>query len=108
LDAAIFLREIAPARTFGFMKDKDVLRENGFARGASLENTVVLDEQGIVNGPLRFQDEFVRHKILDLIGDLALFGRPLLGHFSVKKGGHELHHSLVRHLKKDVDLTAPF
>lgn len=106
LDAAAFLTEIAPARTFGFLRDRDELSKNGLARGAALENTVVLDEKGIVNGPLRFQDEFVRHKILDLIGDLALFGCHLIGHFSVKKGGHELHHILVKHLRNHPDLTS--
>ncbi len=71
-----FLRKIAPARTFGFMRDVEKLRAAGLARGGSVENAVVLDDRGVVNGPLRFKDEFVRHKILDLVGDLALIGRP--------------------------------
>jgi UDP-3-O-[3-hydroxymyristoyl] N-acetylglucosamine deacetylase len=104
LDTAAFLSEIAPARTFGFLKDVEALRKSGLAHGASLENTLVLDEQGIINGPLRFQDEFVRHKVLDLVGDLALFSRPLYGHFSVGRGGHDLHHSLIRHLRAHPEL----
>ncbi|MBM3311025.1 MAG: UDP-3-O-[3-hydroxymyristoyl] N-acetylglucosamine deacetylase [Candidatus Aminicenantes bacterium] len=86
-----FAREIAPARTFGFLKDVDALRSQGLARGASYENTVVLDDKGVVNPPLRFPDEFVRHKLLDLAGDLALLGRPLVGRVTAYKAGHRLH-----------------
>lgn len=103
LDKGVFLSEIAPARTFGFMKDAEMLKRDGLAGGASLENTVVLDDEGVINGPLRFHDEFVRHKILDLIGDLALFGYPLRGHFLVKRGGHVLHHKTVKYLKSHPD-----
>lgn len=93
-----FLEEIAPARTFGFLKDVPELRRKGLARGGSLANALVLDDEKVVNGPLRFPDEFVRHKVLDLIGDLALFGRPLLGHFQADRAGHALHVRAVRAL----------
>ena len=93
-----FLEEIAPARTFGFLKDLPDLRRRGLSLGGSLDNAVVLDDQKIINGPLRFPDEFVRHKLLDLIGDLALFGRPLLGHFQADRAGHALHVRAVRFL----------
>ncbi len=91
-----FLEEIAPARTFGFLKDVPELRRKGLAEGGSLDNALVLDEEKVINGPLRFLDEFVRHKILDLIGDLALFGRPVLGHFQADRAGHALHVRAVR------------
>jgi UDP-3-O-[3-hydroxymyristoyl] N-acetylglucosamine deacetylase len=93
-----FLREIAPARTFGFLKDAPALKKLGLALGSSLENTVVLDEAKILNGPLRFPDEFVRHKVLDLIGDLALLGAPVSGRFEARRAGHALHLRVVRHL----------
>lgn len=91
-----FIREIAPARTFGFLKDVLYLQSQGLARGGSLKNAVVLDEKGIINGPLRFPDEFVRHKILDLIGDLSLLGSPIIGYCRAKKAGHILHLKAVR------------
>ena len=90
-----FLRKIAPARTFGFMRDVEKLRAAGLARGGSVENAVVLDDRGVVNGPLRFKDEFVRHKILDLVGDLALVGRPIVGEITAYRGGHALHSRFV-------------
>ncbi len=90
-----FLRKIAPARTFGFMRDVEKLRAAGLARGGSVENCVVLDERGVVNGPLRFRDEFVRHKILDLLGDLALIGRPIVGEITAYRAGHALHGRFV-------------
>ncbi|MFH1944614.1 MAG: UDP-3-O-acyl-N-acetylglucosamine deacetylase [Acidobacteriota bacterium] len=93
-----FVRDIAPARTFGFLKDVEALRSRGLALGGSLDNALVLDEAKVINGPLRFTDEFVRHKILDLIGDLALLGQPVLGHFDVYSGGHVLHQKAVRFL----------
>jgi len=86
-----FVTEIAPARTFGFLKDVPALRDQGLAMGGSLENAVVLDENGVISGSLRYPDEFVRHKILDLIGDLSLLGSPLIGHFEAHKAGHMLH-----------------
>jgi UDP-3-O-[3-hydroxymyristoyl] N-acetylglucosamine deacetylase len=90
-----FLRKIAPARTFGFMRDVEKLRAAGLARGGSVENAVVLDDRGVVNGPLRFKDEFVRHKILDLVGDLALIGRPIAGEITAHRAGHALHSRFV-------------
>ena len=98
LEPETFAREIAPARTFGFLRDAESLRRQGLALGAAFENTVVLDEAGIVNGPLRFPDEFVRHKLIDLAGDLALIGRPLLGRVAARKAGHRLHLRAVRRL----------
>jgi UDP-3-O-[3-hydroxymyristoyl] N-acetylglucosamine deacetylase len=90
-----FLRKIAPARTFGFLRDVEKLRAAGLARGGSVENAVVLDDRGVVNGPLRFKDEFVRHKILDLVGDLALIGRPIAGEITAYRAGHALHSRFV-------------
>ncbi len=90
-----FLKKIAPARTFGFMRDVERLRAAGLARGGSVENCIVLDDQGILNGPLRFRDEFVRHKVLDLIGDLALLGRPIVGEITAYRAGHALHSRFV-------------
>lgn len=107
LDGDVFCAEVAPARTFGFKKDAPSLKRMGLALGASWDNTVVLDEKGIVNGPLRFPDEFVRHKILDFLGDLALFGHPLCGRFFIKRGGHDLHHRLVGHLRTHPELLHP-
>ena len=98
-----FLRKIAPARTFGFMRDVEKLRAAGLARGGSIENCIVLDDQGVVNGPLRFKDEFVRHKILDLLGDLALIGRPIVGEISAYRAGHALHSRFVEKILKAAD-----
>ncbi|MBW2228824.1 MAG: UDP-3-O-acyl-N-acetylglucosamine deacetylase [Deltaproteobacteria bacterium] len=100
LDRAAFERDVAAARTFGFLEDVEALWRVGLARGGSLANTLVLDAEGVVNEEgLRFPDEFVRHKVLDLIGDLALLGMPLCGHVSVERGGHALHQRLVRRLR---------
>jgi UDP-3-O-[3-hydroxymyristoyl] N-acetylglucosamine deacetylase len=93
-----FLKKIAPARTFGFMRDVEKLRAAGLARGGSVENAVVLDDRGVINGPLRFKDEFVRHKILDLVGDLALIGRPIVGEITAHRAGHALHSMFVEKL----------
>jgi len=93
-----FLQEVAPARTFGFLRDVERLWAQGLALGGSFENAIVLDEKGVINEPLRFDDEFVRHKIIDLIGDLSLVGSPLIGHFDAHKAGHSLHLKLVRFL----------
>lgn len=98
IDVDSFKKEIAPARTFGFLKDVEALREKGLALGGSFENVLVLDDQDVINGPLRFPDEFVRHKILDLIGDLSLIGYPLIGHIEAHKAGHTLHLKAVRSL----------
>jgi UDP-3-O-[3-hydroxymyristoyl] N-acetylglucosamine deacetylase len=86
-----FAEEIAPARTFTFLKDVEMLRQNGLALGGSLDNAIVLGETGVLNNALRFEDEFVRHKILDAIGDLALVGYPVIGHLVAHRAGHALH-----------------
>ena len=91
LDRESFAKEIAPARTFGFLKDVDRLRAMGLSLGATYENTVVLDETTVVNPPLRFGDEFVRHKVLDIVGDLAVAGAPFLGRVRAERAGHALH-----------------
>jgi UDP-3-O-[3-hydroxymyristoyl] N-acetylglucosamine deacetylase len=94
-----FEREICRARTFGFLHEVEALWRNGLARGGNLDNTVVLDEARVLNRDgLRWSDEFVRHKVLDLIGDLALLGMPLEGHLTVVRGGHALHQQLVAKL----------
>lgn len=98
-----FLRKIAPARTFGFMRDVEKLRAAGLARGGSVENCIVLDDRGVINGPLRFRDEFVRHKVLDLIGDLALLGRPIVGEITAYRGGHALHSRFVEKILEAVE-----
>ncbi len=98
VDPDDFDRDIAPARTFGFVDHVSDLQERGLALGGSLKNAVVLDKSGVISGELRFPDEFVRHKILDFIGDLSLVGFPLTGHFVVKKAGHGLHLQAVRFL----------
>jgi len=86
-----FVEDIAPARTFTFLKDVEMLRQNGLALGGSLDNAIVLGETGVLNNALRFEDEFVRHKILDAIGDLALVGHPVIGHLVAHRAGHALH-----------------
>jgi UDP-3-O-[3-hydroxymyristoyl] N-acetylglucosamine deacetylase len=92
-----YLREIARARTFGFMHEVENLRESGLALGGGLENAVVLDEYRVLNAEgLRFADEFIRHKLLDAVGDLYLLGNPLLGAFSAHKSGHALNNRLLR------------
>jgi UDP-3-O-[3-hydroxymyristoyl] N-acetylglucosamine deacetylase len=97
--------EIAPARTFGFTRDFDALRNMGLIRGGSLENALVLDDKGLMNeGGLRFPDEFCRHKLLDLIGDLALFGAPILGRVVAERAGHHMHVALVNRLMRDRSL----
>jgi len=96
VSAASFRRDLAPARTFGFLKDVEMLKAAGLARGGSLENAIVVDDERILNPEgLRFQDEFVRHKILDAIGDLSLVGYPILGHVRAFKAGHDINHQLV-------------
>jgi UDP-3-O-[3-hydroxymyristoyl] N-acetylglucosamine deacetylase len=86
-----FVDDIAPARTFTFLKEVEMLRQQGLALGGSLENAIVIGDTGILNNALRFDDEFVRHKILDVIGDMALVGYPLIGHLVAHRGGHALH-----------------
>lgn len=90
-----FTEQIAPARTFGFLREVEAMRKAGFALGGSMENAVVVGDNSILNNKLRFQDEFVRHKILDAIGDLMLLGAPLLGHVVAYRAGHAMHASLV-------------
>jgi UDP-3-O-[3-hydroxymyristoyl] N-acetylglucosamine deacetylase len=92
-----YLKEIARARTFGFMHEVEDLKDSGLALGGGLDNAVVLDEQGVLNAEgLRYADEFIRHKLLDAIGDLYLLGRPLLGAFTAHKSGHALNNRLAR------------
>ena len=98
-----FVDEIAPARTFGFLKEVEMLRKKGLALGGSLDNAVVLGETGILNNALRFDDEFVRHKILDAIGDLALLGSPVIGHLVAHRGGHELHAAFAEKFLQETD-----
>jgi UDP-3-O-[3-hydroxymyristoyl] N-acetylglucosamine deacetylase len=94
-----FKSDIAPARTFGFMHELDGLREMGLGRGASLDNTIAIDGDKIVNAQImRFKDEFVRHKILDAIGDMATAGAPIIGRFEGRKSGHALNNALLRKL----------
>jgi UDP-3-O-[3-hydroxymyristoyl] N-acetylglucosamine deacetylase len=96
-----FSREIASARTFGFTEEIEMLRKANLARGGSLENAIVLTPEGMLNErPLRFKDEFVRHKILDIIGDFALLGMPLKGKIKAEKSGHSIHASLMSKLLK--------
>ncbi len=102
-----FLRKIAPARTFGFLRDVEKLRAAGLARGGSVENCIVLDDKGVMNGPLRFKDEFVRHKILDLLGDLALIGRPIVGEITAHRAGHALHSKFVEKILRGARYEEP-
>ena len=99
-----YVREVARARTFGFMQDVEWLRENGLAQGGGLDNAVVLDEYRVLNGDgLRYSDEFVKHKVLDAIGDLYLLGHPLLASFTAHKSGHALNNALARELLANPD-----
>ena len=92
----LFEKEISRARTFGFLHEVNYLKLNGFARGGSLENAVVIDRDKILNQDgLRYKDEFVRHKVLDCIGDLSLLGMPFIGHIVAYKSGHALNHALL-------------
>ncbi len=96
IDGESFEREIGRARTFGFLREVETLWRNGLARGGNLDNTVVMDDHRVLNEDgLRWPDEFVRHKVLDLIGDLSLLGLPLAGHVTAVRGGHALHQALV-------------
>jgi UDP-3-O-[3-hydroxymyristoyl] N-acetylglucosamine deacetylase len=99
--------EIAPARTFGFFEEVEMLRQSGLIRGGSLENALVLTREGLMNAEgLRFPDEFCRHKVLDVIGDLALIGHPLLGHVVAERAGHAMHIALVTRLLREKDAWA--
>ena len=99
-----FDQEIASARTFGFLKDVEALRARGLARGGGLENAIVLNEDSVMNPEgLRWADEFVRHKVLDALGDLVTLGYPLMGHLVLFKAGHDLVNSLVRKVLESKD-----
>jgi UDP-3-O-[3-hydroxymyristoyl] N-acetylglucosamine deacetylase len=94
-----FVKEISRARTFGFLRDIETLRENGLAMGGSLDNAIVIDDFRILNEDgLRYKDEFVRHKILDFLGDLAILGCPVIGHFVVSRSGHSLNQIMLKRL----------
>jgi UDP-3-O-[3-hydroxymyristoyl] N-acetylglucosamine deacetylase len=98
-----FIEEIAPARTFTFLKEVEMLRQQGLALGGSLENAIVIGETGVLNNALRFDDEFVRHKILDAIGDMALVGYPIIGHLVAHRGGHALHTEFAARVLEERD-----
>lgn len=99
-----FIKEVAPARTFGFLKDVEYLRANGLAKGGSLDNAIILGDEGILNkSGLRFRDEFVRHKMLDFIGDLALIGLPLHSHIVANKAGHSTNIKFLKKLLSSTD-----
>jgi UDP-3-O-[3-hydroxymyristoyl] N-acetylglucosamine deacetylase len=102
---ATFEDQVAPARTFGFMRDIEKLRVRGLTLGGSVDNAVVLGESNILNRHLRFPTEFVRHKILDALGDLSLMGFPLKAHVLVHKGGHRLHTQMSKLLKTSLALN---
>lgn len=94
-----FIKEISKARTFGFLKDMKSLWDAGLAQGGSLDNAIVIDEYRVLNEDgLRFSDEFVRHKVLDFIGDLAIIGAPVIGHFTVERSGHSLNQAMLKKL----------
>jgi len=97
-----FAEEIAPARTFCFLKEVELLRQNGLALGGSLDNAIVIGETGVLNA-LRFEDEFVRHKILDAIGDLSLVGYPVIGHLVAHRAGHALHTAFATRILEETD-----
>jgi UDP-3-O-[3-hydroxymyristoyl] N-acetylglucosamine deacetylase len=98
-----FVEEIAPARTFGFLEEVEMMRQQGLALGGSLENAIVIGDTGVLNNALRFEDEFVRHKILDVIGDMALVGYPIIGHLIAHRGGHALHTAFAAQVLQETD-----
>ncbi|MDQ7032437.1 MAG: UDP-3-O-acyl-N-acetylglucosamine deacetylase [Desulfonauticus sp.] len=100
-----FIKQLAKARTFGFLKQVELLHQLGKAKGGSLDNAIVLDEYGVINAEgLRFKDEFVRHKILDFLGDILLIGLPLQGYFEVYCSGHKFNNEFIRFLNSNRDL----
>ena len=102
VDPNVFAKDIAAARTFGFERDLEQMRDMGLIRGATIDNAVCFSDEGVINpGGLRFDDEPCRHKALDLIGDLALLGRPLLGRVTAARAGHAAHAALVRRIMSD-------
>lgn len=104
MDGDFYRRDIAAARTFGFLHEAEAMRKMGLIRGASEENALVLTQTGLKNGPLRYPDEFVRHKVLDLIGDLALLGHRIFGRVVADRAGHAMHTALVSRLLRDASL----
>jgi UDP-3-O-acyl N-acetylglucosamine deacetylase len=96
----VFIDALAPARTYGFLKDVPVMRQHGLARGGSLENAIVVGKRIVLNDHLRFADEFVRHKVLDLVGDLHTLGRAVVGHVVGRNAGHMLNHQLNQAIQK--------
>jgi UDP-3-O-[3-hydroxymyristoyl] N-acetylglucosamine deacetylase len=109
LTPASYAAHLAPARTFGFLSEYEALKAHGLARGAREDNCIVVGDDRVENGELRFADEFVRHKALDLLGDLALVGRPVVGHLVAHKAGHAMHAALARLLREEsrADFAAP-
>jgi UDP-3-O-[3-hydroxymyristoyl] N-acetylglucosamine deacetylase len=105
LSPETYATHVAPARTFGFLSEYELLKQHGLARGASPENCIVVGEDRVENGDLRFPDEFVRHKVLDLLGDLALVGRPVTGHVVAQKAGHAMHAALASLLRDEARAT---
>jgi UDP-3-O-[3-hydroxymyristoyl] N-acetylglucosamine deacetylase len=103
LSEEAFVDQIAPARTFTFLKEVELLRQQGLALGGSLENAIVVGDTGVLNNALRFDDEFVRHKILDVIGDMALVGHPIVGHLVAHRGGHALHTAFAAQVLEETD-----
>ncbi len=103
IDKKSFVNRIAPARTFGFLNEIEILRKDGLLKGGELENALVFDQGRLICNELRFSDELVRHKILDCLGDLLLLGSPLSGKVSVEKGGHDLHIKAIRSLLSSRD-----
>ena len=101
LEDGIYAERIAPARTFGWKEDEPMLRDMGLIRGVSEASAIILTRKGVENGPLRFSDEFVRHKVLDLIGDLALAGKRIQGRVVAERAGHAMHTALVKRLMQD-------
>jgi len=104
LSRDLYHKELAAARTFGFLSEENAMKNMGLIRGASEDNVIVLTANGVKNGPLRFDDEFVRHKVLDLIGDLALLGKQIIGRIVANRAGHAMHTALVSRLLKDRSL----
>jgi len=98
-----YRREIGKARTFGFISDVEYLKSLGLIRGGSLDNAVVLDDSGIIDNDLRYPDEFVRHKLLDLLGDISLTGYPIIGHLYAERAGHAIHTALADRIARQTD-----
>jgi UDP-3-O-[3-hydroxymyristoyl] N-acetylglucosamine deacetylase len=102
-----YATHVAPARTFGFLSEYELLKAHGLVRGASAENCIVVGDDHVENGDLRFPDEFVRHKVLDLVGDLALVGLPVTGHVVAHKAGHSMHAALASLLREEARASFP-